>query len=66
MKRFLSLLLAALMLIGCASTLAETTSYKELGFAIDFSAIQDQSANCPFLKNWGVDSRDPRSEEHHV
>ena len=59
MKRFLSLLLAALMLIGCASALAETTTYKELGFAIDFSAIQEKSANCPFLKNWGVGSRDP-------
>ncbi len=59
MKRFLSLLLAALMLVSCASALAETTSYKELGFAIDFSAIQDQSANCPFLKNFGVGSRDP-------
>ena len=55
----LSLLLAALMLIGCASALAETTTYKELGLAIDFSAIQDKSANCPFLKNWGVGSRDP-------
>ena len=59
MKRFLSLLLAALMLIGCASALAETTTYKELGLAIDFAAIQDQSANYPFLKNWGVGSRDP-------
>ena len=59
MKRFLSLLLAALMLIGCASALAETTTYKELGLAIDFSAIQDKSANYPFLKNWGVGSRDP-------
>ena len=59
MKRFLSLLLAALMLIGCASALAETTTYKELGLAIDFSAIQEKSANCPFLKNWGVGSRDP-------
>ena len=59
LKRFLSLLLAALMLIGCASALAETTIYKELGLAIDFSAIQDKSANYPFLKNWGVGSRDP-------
>ena len=59
MKRFLSLLLAALMLIGCASALAETTTYKELGLALDFSAIQDKSANYPFLKNWGVGSRDP-------
>ncbi|MBR2797821.1 MAG: TlpA family protein disulfide reductase [Clostridia bacterium] len=47
------------MLIGCASALAETTIYKELGLAIDFSAIQDKSANYPFLKNWGVGSRDP-------
>ena len=59
MKRFYSLLLASLMLIGCASALAETTNYKELGFAIDFSTVQDQSANYPFLKNWGVGSRDP-------
>ena len=59
MKRFLSALLVALLLTACASALAETTSYKELGFAIDFSAIQEQSANCPFLQNWGVSSRDP-------
>ena len=39
MKRFLSALLVALLLTACASTLAETTTYKELGFAIDFSAI---------------------------
>ena len=54
MKRFLSLLLAALMLISCAAALAETERYKELGFAIDFSAVQNQSANYPFLKNYGV------------
>ena len=59
MKRFLSLLLAALMLIGCATAVAETTNYRELGLAIDFSAIQDQSANYPFLKNNGVASVDP-------
>ena len=59
MKRFLSLLLAALMLMSCALTLAETTAYKEQGFAIDFSAIQEQSANCPFLENYGVVVRKP-------
>ena len=59
MKRLLSALLVALLLTACASALAETTSYKELGFAIDFSAIQEQSANYPFLQNWGVNSRDP-------
>ena len=59
MKRFFSLLLAALMLIGCASALAETTTYKQLGFAIDLSAVQDQLVNYVFLQNWGVNRRDP-------
>lgn len=59
MKRFLSLLLAALMLIGCATAIAETTNYRELGFAIDFSAIQDQSVNYPFLRNYGVVVHEP-------
>lgn len=59
MKRFISMLLAALMLITCASTHAETTEYRELGFAIDFSAIQEQSENYPFLKNFGISSQEP-------
>ena len=59
MKRFLSLLLAVLMLMSCAMALAETTVYKEEGFAIDFSAIQDQTANYPFLKNYGVVIHEP-------
>ena len=59
MKRFLSMLLAALMLMSCALALAETTAYKEAGFAIDFSAIQEQSANYPFLKNYGVVIHEP-------
>ena len=59
MKRFFSLLLAALMLIGCASALAETTTYKDLGLTIDLSAVQDQTDNYVFLKNFGVTTMDP-------
>ena len=66
MKRFLSLLLAELMLIGCVTAVAETTNYRELGFAIDFSAIQDKSANYPFLKNQGVASLDPFASSMYV
>jgi dTDP-4-amino-4,6-dideoxygalactose transaminase len=54
MKRFLSLLLAALMLMSCASSLAETTVYKEQGFAIDFSTVQEHATFYPYLKNHGV------------
>lgn len=59
MKRFLSLLLAALMLISCATTLAEAERYKELGFAIDFSSVQNQSVNYPYMKNYGVITMEP-------
>ena len=59
MKRFLSLLLAALMLVTCASALAEATRYQELGLAFDFSVVQDRSANCPSLNNYGIVSTDP-------
>ena len=59
MKRFLSLLLAALMLISCSAALAETERYKELGFAIDFSAVQNQSVNYPYMKNYGVIKMEP-------
>ncbi|MBQ6373341.1 MAG: redoxin domain-containing protein [Clostridia bacterium] len=59
MNRSLSLLLAALLLICCASALAETTAYKELGFAIDFPAIQEKSVNHAFLANYGVMNDEP-------
>ena len=47
------------MLISCAAALAETDSYKELGFAFDFSAVQNQSVNYPYLKNYGVIKMEP-------
>ena len=59
MKRILTMLLVALMLITCATALAETTRYEELGLAFDFSVIQDRSANYPFLENYGVAQTDP-------
>ena len=59
MKRFLSLLLATLMLISCATAFAETERYKELGLAFDFSAVQNQSANYPFMNNYGVVKTEP-------
>ena len=54
MKRFLSLLLAALMLMSFSLAHAETTIYKECGFTIDFSVIQEQLANYAVLLNHGV------------
>ena len=59
MKRFLSLLLAALMLLACGSALAETVEYKELGISIDFSGIEAKAANCPFLENYGILNQEP-------
>ena len=59
MKRILTMLLVALMLITCATALAETTRYEELGLAFDFSVVQDRSANYPFLENYGVAHMDP-------
>lgn len=59
MKRFLSMLLATLMLLACLPALAEPTSYREFGFSLDFSPIQEKSAHYPFLSNYGVVLNDP-------
>ena len=59
MKRFLSLLLAALMLMSFSLAHAETTVYKECGFTIDFSVIQEQLANYAVLLNHGVVIHEP-------
>ena len=43
MKRFLSLLLTALMLVACASALAETTDFTESGLEIPPEVIADDA-----------------------
>ena len=59
MKRILSMLLVTLMLVTSASAFAEPTVYKELGFSIDFSTIQNKSTNYPYLTNFGVCDHEP-------
>ena len=60
MKRFLAMLLAALMLLSGLSALAEDgTFYEEMGFALDFDDIQAKTQNCVELQRIGVDMHEP-------
>ena len=60
MKRFLAMLLAALMLLSGLSALAEDgTFYEEMGFALDIDDIQAKTQNCVVLQRTGVDMHEP-------
>ncbi|MBR2699577.1 MAG: TlpA family protein disulfide reductase [Clostridia bacterium] len=60
MKRFLAMLLAALMLLPGLSALAEDgTFYEEMGFALDIDDIQAKTQNCVVLQRTGVDMHEP-------
>ena len=60
MKRFLAMLLAALMLLPGLSALAEDGAfYEEMGFALDIDDIQAKTQNCVVLQRTGVDMHEP-------
>ena len=59
MKRILSLIIVALMLIPCASAFAEPVLYEECGVVLDFSEIIDKSENYPVLFDNGIENQDP-------
>ncbi|MBR0368307.1 MAG: redoxin domain-containing protein [Clostridia bacterium] len=55
MRRFIAMLLAALMLLSGVSALAGSeTFYEEMGFALDMDDIQGQAQNCVALQRYGV------------
>ena len=58
LKRFFSLILAALMLFSLTAS-AEIASFGAQGLALDFDEIQDKSANYPVLYNNGILTHDP-------
>lgn len=64
MKKLLSTLLAAILLLACFAALAEenaadTVLIEELGITLDLGAIKGQCANSISLENDGVLSHDP-------
>ena len=58
MKRFFSLILAALMLFSLTAS-AEIASFDAQGFALDVDEIIAMSVNEPVLVNYGVIRHDP-------
>ena len=63
MKRFLSLLLAALMALAGLGALAAPAYYDAEGFALDYDAIAAKSENTPALVDYGVLDHDPYISE---
>lgn len=59
MKRFLAMLLAALMLLTALPAIAEGTYYDTMGLTFDFDPIKELSQNCPMLMEYGIYSHDP-------
>ena len=64
MKKLLSALLAAILLLACVSALAEENSgdtvlLEELGVTLDLADIKEKCANSIMLENDGVLMRDP-------
>ena len=66
MKKLLSILLAAILLMTCLSAMAEerpseTALLKEFGLTLELSSLRDTCANDFALDSYGVRSRDPYS-----
>ena len=66
MKKLLSILLAAILLLTCLSAMAEerpseTALLKEFGLTLELSSLRDACANDFALDSYGVRSRDPYS-----
>ena len=64
MKRLLSILLAAILLLTCIPALAEenatdTVFFEALGVTLDLAAIREKCTNSIRLESDGVLSRDP-------
>ena len=66
MKKMLSILLAAILLLTCLSAMAEERLYetallKAFGLTLELSSLRDACANDFALDSYGVRSRDPYS-----
>lgn len=66
MKKLLSILLAAILLLTCFSSMAEerlseTALLKEFGLTLELSSLRDACANDFALDSYGVRSHDPYS-----
>ena len=71
MKRLLSILLAAILLLTCVPALAEedptdTVFFEALGVTLDLAAIREKCTNSLRLESDGVLSRDPYVALSHV
>lgn len=71
MKRLLSILLAAILLLTCIPALAEedptdTVFFEALGVTLDLAAIREKCTNSIRLESDGVLSRDPYVALSHV
>ncbi len=71
MKRLLSILLAAILLLTCIPVLAEenptdTVFFEALGVTLDLAAIREKCTNSLRLESDGVLSRDPYAALSHV
>ncbi|MBQ6347570.1 MAG: redoxin domain-containing protein [Clostridia bacterium] len=71
MKRLLSILLAAILLLTCIPALAEenptdTVFFEALGVTLDLAAIREKCTNSLRLESDGVLSRDPYVALSHV
>ena len=71
MKRLLSILLAAILLLTCIPVLAEenptdTVFFEALGVTLDLAAIREKCTNSLRLESDGVLSRDPYVALSHV
>ncbi len=71
MKKLLSILLAAIMLLTCIPALAEenptdTVFFEALGVTLDLAAIREKCTNSIRLESDGVLSRDPYVALSHV
>jgi len=59
MKRLLTVLLAAMMLVSCLHALADSEFIEEIGLALDFDEIQAKTLNYAMMSNDGIYTHEP-------